>query len=134
MRINGLDHVNILTEDLDRSARFYADLFGLRDGDPPRPLDPAKARWMYDDGGRAIIHLNTGMAGEQARAAIGGPTGAIDHVALDCSGSDAMLARIDRMGVARRVVELTEAGIRQIFVHDPSNVRLELNFRGEAAG
>src|SRR6185369_2230797 len=59
MRVNALDHVNIIVEDLDSSARYYADLFGLERRDAPPPLTPSNAQWMYDASGRAVIHINS---------------------------------------------------------------------------
>ena len=55
MKVEALDHVNIITDDLDGTARFYAELLGLERRDGPPPLTPLTAQWMYDDAGRAII-------------------------------------------------------------------------------
>ena len=59
MRVNALDHVNIIVADLEGTARYYADLFGLERRDAPPPLTPTNAQWMYDAAGRAVIHINS---------------------------------------------------------------------------
>ena len=48
MRVEALDHINIITEDLDGTARFYADLLELERRDGPPPLTPETAQWMHD--------------------------------------------------------------------------------------
>jgi hypothetical protein len=51
-------------------------------------------------------------------------------VALRCSGYDEIRARLTRRGVEHRLNEVTAIGLRQIFVLDPNDVLLELNFFG----
>lgn len=58
MKVNALDHVNIITDDLQGTARFFVDVFGLDVRDAPAPLLPELAQWLYDDSGRAIFHIN----------------------------------------------------------------------------
>ena len=62
------------------------------------------------------------------RAVTPGPTGAVHHIALNCSGFDAMIARLDAAGMGRQVNDLRSIGLRQIFIHDPNDIVLELNF------
>lgn len=132
MKVEALDHVNIITADLDGTARFYAGLFGLERRDAPPPLTPENAQWMFDEAGRAIFHLNSlDCPRTYDRAVTPGPTGAIHHVALRCSGFDDLLARIDARGMARQLNHVAAIGLRQIFTEDPNGVLLELNFFGE---
>lgn len=131
MRVVALDHVNIITADLEGSARFYAELLELEARDAPPPLTHENARWMYDEAGRAILHLNSPAAPRHYDRDIRpGPTGALHHVALRCSGYGEILARLAGRGLAYRLNEVTAAGLRQIFVLDPNGVLLELNFFG----
>ena len=133
MTIAAIDHVNIITDDLDRAARFYADVFGLERRDGPPPLTPDMAQWMYDAGGRAVIHLNTQAAPKAYdRATPNRPeTGAIHHVALRCEGHAAMVARLEARAIDHRHNRVDAIGLRQIFVNDPNGVLFELNFFGE---
>ena len=59
MRVAALDHVNIITADLEGTVRFYAELLELEPLDGPPPLTHENARWLYDESGRAILHINT---------------------------------------------------------------------------
>ncbi|WP_427967665.1 VOC family protein [Altererythrobacter sp.] len=132
MRVNALDHVNIITGDLDGTARFYQELFGLERCDAPPPLTPQNAQWMYDGEGRAIFHINSlDCPRAYDREVREGPTGSIHHVALSCSGHDEMLARLDARGMDRKLNHIEAIGLRQIFTQDPNGVLLELNFFGD---
>jgi len=131
MRVEALDHVNIITADLEGSARFYAEVFGLEPRDGPPPLTHKTARWMYDSAGRAVIHLNSlDCARAYDREVDAGPTGALHHVALRCSGYEELRARLARRGLEHRLNEVSAIGLKQVFVLDPNQVLLELNFFG----
>ena len=129
MRVEALDHVNIITADLEGSVRFYAALFGLEPRDGPPPLTHENARWMYDAAGRAVIHINS-LECPRAydREVRAGPTGALHHVALRCSGYEELRARLASYGLEHRINVVAAVGLRQIFVLDPNQVLLELNF------
>jgi catechol 2,3-dioxygenase-like lactoylglutathione lyase family enzyme len=129
MRVNALDHVNIITADLEGTARFYAEVLGLQRRNAPPPLTVDNAQWMYDDDGRAIVHINS-LACPRAydREVTPGPTGALHHVALKCTGYDAMLTRLRDRGIECQRNEVVAIRLRQIFTLDPNGVLLELNF------
>lgn len=129
MTVNALDHVNIITDDLDGTARFYVELFALEQRDAPPPLTPQNAQWVYDKAGRAIFHINsTDCPRTYPREVTSGTTGSIHHVALNCSGYDGMIDRLTQRGAEYKVNLITAIGLRQIFTEDPNGVLLELNF------
>lgn len=129
MRVNALDHINVITADVDGTARFYADLLGLERRNGPAPLLPAQVQWMYDQSGRPIVHINSIDCPRLfERSVVPGPTGALHHVALNCTGYSQMVSRLTAMGLNHQVNEVTSIGLRQIFVQDPNQVLLELNF------
>ena len=129
MRVEALDHVNLITADLEGSVRFYTELFGLEPREGPPPLTHENARWMYDAAGRAVIHINS-LECPRAydREVRAGPTGALHHVALRCSGYEELRARLASYGLEHRINVVAAVGLRQIFVLDPNQVLLELNF------
>ena len=132
MRVEALDHVNIISADLEGSARFYAEVFGLEPRDGPPPLTHDTARWMYDAAGRAVIHINSlDCPRAYDRQVHAGPTGALHHVALRCSGYEELRRRLARRGLEHRLNEVSAIGLKQVFVLDPNQVLLELNFFGE---
>jgi catechol 2,3-dioxygenase-like lactoylglutathione lyase family enzyme len=132
MHVNALDHVNIITDKLGETAEFYAALLNLERRDAPPPLTPANAQWMCDAAGKAIVHINSVDCPRTFDRPVepGALTGAIHHVAFNCSGYDAVLERIETMGLAHQINSVEAIGLRQIFTPDPNNVLLELNFFG----
>jgi len=131
MRVEALDHVNIITPDVEGTARFYAELLDLEPRDGPPPLTHENARWMYDRDGRAILHINSlDCPRAYDRDVRQGPTGALHHVALRCQGYEELRARLIARGLEHTVNEVTAARLRQVFVLDPNQVLLELNFFG----
>ena len=133
MQVNALDHVNIITDKLEESAAFYAALLDLERRDAPPPLTPQNAQWMYDAGGKAILHLNSVDCPRTYERQVepGELTGSIHHVALNCSGYDTVIARLEARGASYKTNTVVAIGLRQVFTADPSNVLLELNFFGD---
>jgi len=132
MIVERLDHVNIITDRLAETARFYAELLDLEERDGPPPMLPSQVRWMHDAGGQAILHLNSADCPRvfERGVAPGAETGAIHHVALRCANFAVVLARLDARGAEYRVNDVPSIGLKQIFTADPNNVLLELNFFG----
>jgi catechol 2,3-dioxygenase-like lactoylglutathione lyase family enzyme len=131
MQVQALDHVNIITSDLDGSCEFYSQLLGLERRNAPSPLTPQNAQWMFDADDRAIMHINSlDCPRTYDREVAPGATGAIHHVALRCEGYDEMIHRLDGRSAKYQVNLLEAIGLRQIFTEDPNGVLLELNFFG----
>lgn len=124
MAVDALDHVTLVTADLERSVAFYATALGLVRG--PRPPFGFPGAWLYL-GERPVIHLIGGRAGGQG-------SGAIDHVAFRASGLAATRARLAESGMAGEERTVPGLGLIQIFVNDPDGVRIELNFEASEAG
>jgi catechol 2,3-dioxygenase-like lactoylglutathione lyase family enzyme len=132
MKVNALDHVNIIPADLDATCDCYAELLSLERRDAPPPLTPLTAQWMYDDGGRPILHINSlDCIRTYERDVATGPTGSIHHVALNCSGYDDVMARLNARDMDHQVNFIAAIGLRQVFTQDPNGVLLELNFFGD---
>ena len=130
MKVTGLNHVNIVAGELDRTIAFYQSVLGMQARELPAAPAGSRGRWIYDDAGQPIIHVQPydrerhGMRGERS-------TGPIDHVALTCSDFEGMLRRCRELGLEHRVNDRQFRNLRQVFVTDPDNVVLELNFPGD---
>ncbi|QJB68667.1 VOC family protein [Parasphingorhabdus halotolerans] len=133
MKINALDHVNIITDDLEGTSRFFVDIFDLDLRDGPAHLSPEHVKWLYDDNDRAIFHINAKeMQQAYQRETQSGPTtGAIHHVALDCSDHKAFIRRLEEHDIDYRMNDIASIKLKQIFFAETNGVLLELNFRGE---
>lgn len=133
MKVNALDHVNIITEDLQGTARFFVEIFGLDVRDGPEPLPSEHVQWLYDESGRAIFHINSKQMTQafQRETQSGLTTGAIHHVALDCSDHKAFIGKLEAHDIEYRLNDIPSIDLKQLFFNEPNGVLLELNFRGE---
>lgn len=123
MAVENLDHVNIRTRDVPRSARFYAEVLGLDAAPSPNAMPGMQTQWLHDAGGHAVIHVRE-LDCEP------GQTGSIDHIALGCSDLAGMTARLTALDVPfDSYTGMTVAGMTQLFLKDPDGVVIELVFR-----
>tara|TARA_Y100001960_G_C14691849_1_gene836788 strand:- start:1057 stop:1479 length:423 start_codon:yes stop_codon:yes gene_type:complete len=121
MAITALNHVNIVTQNLEATRKFYADIIGLIDGD--RPSFQFPGAWLYIDE-EAVIHL-VGVEDQPEEG-----TGTIDHVAFEANGINDTIETLEGKEIPFHVRDVPGMEIRQIFLHDPNGVMIELNFRG----
>lgn len=128
--VKRLDHFNIQTHDMAGTIAFYADLLNLEARAAPE-RDPADRMWLYDSGDRAVIHLNRfGTDNTIPREVVpGNPTGAIHHIAFECDGYEETIQKLKDKALYYATNDIPRICLRQIFVTDPNNVLLELNFR-----
>ncbi len=132
VQVKGLNHINIVARDLDRTIRFYEDVLGMRAQEIPNIPAGFAGCWINDEAGNPIVHVqqhNPERHGDIADRFEG--MGAMDHVALTCADFEGMLARCEEMGLEYRVNNRQFGDLRQVFVTDPDGVVLELNFAGE---
>lgn len=122
MLVETLDHVNIETDDVDRSANFYTDVLGLERGD--RPEFDRPGHWMYVAGGPPVVHIITPLPDNQMLT--GSKDAAISHFAMRISDYDAARERLDACGIDYRTVQVPGSGRRQFFFSDPDGVMIEL--------
>lgn len=133
MPVLGLNHLNIRTPDFKRTVDFLRDALGMKVSPVPEFDSIEKAAWIYDDSGVPVLHLAradvpyspTEVLPDEAPRG----SGAIQHVALSCADFEAMRSRLTALDLSFRENYLPKAGIRQIFVRDPTDILLELNFR-----
>ena len=125
MALQRLDHLLVLTDDVDATAAFYCDALGFEPGDRP-PLE-FPGRWLYLDD-RPCLHVAERASYEAWVETLGLDVDAapVDHIAFSADDYAALAARLERAGV--EAVPNTVPGVlRQLFVTDPNGVRIELN-------
>jgi catechol 2,3-dioxygenase-like lactoylglutathione lyase family enzyme len=120
----GLNHYNIRVPEalLEPVKDFYGQLLGIVPG--PRPQTNSRGYWLYA-GTEPIVHLSIVRGDTQSHAA---NTGWLDHVAFTCRDVQGTIERIKSMGLEHRYVASPGERLVQVFVHDPSGLRVELNF------
>jgi catechol 2,3-dioxygenase-like lactoylglutathione lyase family enzyme len=134
MPLTGLQHLLVLSDDIEATRDFYRDVLGMHEGERP-PLE-FPGFWLYL-GDQACLHVAERAAYaahastlglEVGGAATGG--GAIDHIAFSAGDYEEIAGRIQRAGVDAIENRVPAAGLLQLFLHDPNGVRIEINFAG----
>ena len=121
-----LDHVNIAApaELLAKTRDFYRDVIGLTEGF--RPTFSRKGFWLYSDG-KPIIHLVESLEHSQ-----NAKKGYFDHFALQATGLEKVIEKLDEAGISFRLSYLAEIDLSQVFCIDPCGIGVEINFPGES--
>jgi len=128
MSLSGLDHVLVLTDDLEATRAFYCDALGLEVGERP-PLE-FPGYWLYL-GGVPCLHVADREAYRAHAATLGLRVGdAVDHLAFTGAGYEQVAERLEAAGVDAVTNTVPGAGLRQLFLTDPNGVRVELNLPG----
>ena len=134
MPVTELNHYLIRSRDIRASRDFYVNVLGL--SEVPRPDFPFPGYWLGSNGGvqvhlapndiqnREVYYLGT------PTDAVGGQSGAIDHVAFLAEDHRTMTAKFDSLCLEYRPRFLRAAALFQIFIKDPDGITIELNFHG----
>ena len=131
MQISALDHVSLVTSDLDRSVAFYRDVLGLHQ--ITRPAFKSKGAWMAS--GSLEIHLTINPNGHLR------PESRIDtgdiHLAARVADFPATMQHLASKGYSeglpdgdrqRLVLRLNgPAPYQQAYLLDPDNHVIEIN-------
>jgi catechol 2,3-dioxygenase-like lactoylglutathione lyase family enzyme len=140
MPVSHLEHFLIQVEDIETTRAWYERVLGLKAGYTPDFKFPVC--WLYL-GDRDVLHVTEGGAnvsanrkkyvGQQSIATRG--TGVIDHVAFRCTGLKDMLAHLMAEGIKFQTRRVDDQGLFQVFLFDPNDIKVELNFAAaEAVG
>ena len=131
MGLTSIQHLLVLTDDIDGTRDFYRDVLGLDEGDRP-PLE-FPGYWLYAQGVPCVHVADREIYNAHARTMGLAPSsgthgsGVVDHVAFNASDYDEVTQRLERHGVS--AVKNTVPGIamRQLSITDPNGVRIEIN-------
>ena len=135
MPLTSLNHYLIVSRNLDRSRDFYRKVLGMKLA--PRPDFGFPGYWLKA-GGNICVHLASKRPNEirdiyllkkHARGENG--SGSVDHIAFLARNPFAVRKRINKSGVRMLYRSFPDARLFQIFLKDPDDVTIELNFLGE---
>jgi len=134
MPLTALNHYLIVSRNLERSRRFYSLVLGLKLA--RRPDFGFPGYWLRI--GRDIcVHLasqkpnrirDTFLLKKHPRGTNG--SGSVDHIAFLARDPEAVRRRIQQHGVRMHYRSFPDARLFQIFLKDPDDVTIELNFLG----
>jgi catechol 2,3-dioxygenase-like lactoylglutathione lyase family enzyme len=132
MTVSAIEHVLVLSDDIDRTRDFYREVVGLEVGERP-PLE-FPGYWLYA-GPTPCVHIaeRRPYAAHAARLGLAVPerdsgVGPVDHIAFVAPDYEALTERLERCGVDA-VTNTVPGGPRQVFVEDPNGVRVEISVR-----
>jgi catechol 2,3-dioxygenase-like lactoylglutathione lyase family enzyme len=118
--IVGMNHFTAIAEDPKATLDFYTGLLGLKAG--YRPDLGFDGAWLYGDAPQAVLHLYFDRPPPAQRA------GVIDHMAFTARGLRDTKARFDASGTKYDLRQQPGSGTWQLFCHDPSGAKVELDF------
>jgi len=141
IRAGGLHHVGITVSDLDRSLRFYADVFG------------GELEWQIEGEGEGVEAISRVPGGSMRVASLKLPYGRLElfewrnppgrandrdlndigatHICFEVDDLDAAYARLQELEVPcwyppQDVTEGPLAGLRFFYFEDPDGLKVEL--------
>ena len=118
--IVGMNHFTVIVEDRQKALDFYCGLLGLTEGHRPDLGFPGA--WLYAGGPQAVLHMYFDRPVPQPRS------GVIDHMAFTARDLKAVKARFDASGHKYELRQQSGAGTWQLFCHDPTGAKVELDF------
>ena len=133
--VSELEHVLVLSDDIDAARDFYERAVGLRTGDRP-PLEFA-GYWLYA-GSAPCLHIADRAAYEAHAATLGltvagasgrSRAGPVDHIAFNAADYAAVSERLERAGIEPVRNDVPGGGPRQLFFDDPDGLRVEINVK-----
>ena len=137
MALTKLEHYLVISDDIEATRRFYSEALGMRVGF--RPELEFDGYWIYL-GEVPCIHVAERRSYARYLEAVGIPmssgergSGMVDHVAFNGTDFDGMLERLERLGIEAHRNDVDEIGLRQLFLVDPSGIKIELNFMEKRA-
>jgi catechol 2,3-dioxygenase-like lactoylglutathione lyase family enzyme len=133
MSVTDMEHVLVLSDEIEATREFYCQVVGLRVGE--RPALEFPGYWLYA-GATACLHIaqRGPYLAHAARLGLNAPTqaaeaGPVDHIAFNANDYDELRARLESRGVPAVTNAVPGGGPRQLFIDDPNGVRIEINVR-----
>ena len=121
MEVDTIDHVNVETDDVDRSAKFYREVIGLKEG--PRPDFDRPGFWMYA-GDKPVVHII--KTAQNNKMLTGSKDASISHFALQIKNLKNARDHLDSLGIEYNILQVPGTEIGQLFLEDPEGVLIEL--------
>jgi catechol 2,3-dioxygenase-like lactoylglutathione lyase family enzyme len=137
MSVTALEHVLVLSDDIEATRQFYCRVVGLRVGERPRLAFPGY--WLYA-GATPCLHVADRGAYLRHAASLGLPTvdgdrsaASVDHIAFNAADVELVREQLERTGVAAVHNTVPNGGPHQVFIEDPNGVRIEINVSSGSA-
>ena len=135
MPVTALNHYLIVSKNLERSKKFYQEVLGLDVAERP---DFGFPGYWLKTGDNICVHLASQEPNEirdqfllkkHPKGTNG--SGSVDHIAFLAQDPEGVRNRIQKNKVDMHFRSFPDAKLFQIFLKDPDDVTIELNFLGE---
>jgi len=135
MPITQLNHYLLVAKNLEKTKKFYQTVLGLKLA--PRPDFGFPGYWLKA-GGDICVHLASQapnrirdqyLLKKHPKGTRG--SGSVDHIAFLAKKPEDVRRRIQKHRVKMHYRSFPDAKLFQIFLKDPDDVTIELNFLGE---
>jgi catechol 2,3-dioxygenase-like lactoylglutathione lyase family enzyme len=135
MPLTGLNHYLVVSKNLERSKKFYQEVLGMQLAERP---DFGFPGYWLKLGDEICVHLASQEANEirdtfllkkHPKGTTG--SGSVDHIAFLAQDPYDVRGRIEKNKVEMHFRSFPDAKLFQIFLKDPDDVTIELNFLGE---
>jgi len=135
MPVTGLNHYLIVSKNLERSKDFYRKVLGMQLAERP---DFGFPGYWLKVGDEICVHLASQkpnrirdqfLLKKHGKGTTG--SGSVDHIAFLAKDPNAVRSRIRKNGVEMHFRSFPDARLFQIFLKDPDDITIELNFLGE---
>jgi catechol 2,3-dioxygenase-like lactoylglutathione lyase family enzyme len=135
MPVTSLNHYLIVSKNLERSKKFYQQVLGLELAERP---DFGFPGYWLKTGDNICVHLASQdpnkirdqfLLKKHPKGTAG--SGSVDHIAFLAQNPEAVRERIQKNKVEMHFRSFPDAKLFQIFLKDPDDVTIELNFLGE---
>jgi len=135
MPVTALNHYLIVSKNLERSKKFYQEVLGLDVAERP---DFGFPGYWLKTGDNICVHLASQapnkirdqfLLKKHPKGTNG--SGSVDHIAFLAQDPLEVRNRIQKNKVEMHFRSFPDAKLFQIFLKDPDDVTIELNFLGE---
>ena len=135
MPLTELNHYLLVAKNLERTRKFYQDVLGMRLAE--RPDFGFPGYWLSVNG-EICVHLASQdpnqtrdifLLKKHPRGTKG--SGQVDHIAFLAQDPEGVRKRIQNKGIEMHYRSFPDAKLFQIFLKDPDDVTIELNFLGQ---
>jgi catechol 2,3-dioxygenase-like lactoylglutathione lyase family enzyme len=133
MPLNKMEHYLVLTDDIEKTRRFYLEVIGLNDGFRADLGFPGYWLYLSDT---PVLHIAEWETYTTHSNKLGIPvtcrgigTGCFDHIAFNGSDVQNMIGRLEEFKIPYERNNVPHVGLVQLFLDDPNGLKIELNYR-----
>jgi len=135
MPVTAINHYLVVSKNLERSKKFYQEVLGLELAERP---DFGFPGYWLKTGDNICVHLasqdpnkirDNFLLKKHPKGTTG--SGSVDHIAFLAQNPEEVRNRIQKSKVEMHFRSFPDAKLFQIFLKDPDDVTIELNFLGE---